>query len=372
MPTTAAVITLHQVNNYGTQLQAYATQEKMKEYFDDVVFIDYRRPDTYGTGLLDNYAKGNPLKAVAIMPTLMCWKKVFDGFRKKYLNLTKQTYLSNSDFENFVDFADVYISGSDQVWNTGWNGGVIPAFYLSFAPDDKPKYAYASSFGKSLLEDKDIALSKRFIDRFDAISVREESGIDILHNQYGYERATRILDPTLAMPASFWRNIAPPRRVKEDYILIYNLNRSHEFDQYAVELSKRTGLPIYRFCTRVDQIFRTGKSLVVPQVFDFISLVDNATYVLTDSFHATAFSMNMNTEPICIYPYKYSGRLSEFLKLVDSEQRHARDYDDFDVVNRHVDFNKVNHILDEERDRVNEYLSMMQKDIMNRQTGNKH
>lgn len=119
--TTAAVITLHQVDNYGTQLQAYATQEKLKQYFDNVVLIDYRRPDTYGKGLVNSFAKSNPVKALAFLPTYLLWKKVFDGFRSKYLNLTEKTYLSESDFKNFNDFADVYVSGSDQVWNSGWN-----------------------------------------------------------------------------------------------------------------------------------------------------------------------------------------------------------------------------------------------------------
>mgnify|MGYP001351444695 FL=1 len=107
--TTAAVITLHQVDNYGTQLQAYATQEKLKQYFDNVVLIDYRRPDTYGKGLVDSFAKGNPVKALAFLPTYLLWKKVFDGFRSEYLNLTEKTYLSESDFKNFNDFADVYV-----------------------------------------------------------------------------------------------------------------------------------------------------------------------------------------------------------------------------------------------------------------------
>lgn len=362
--TTAAVITLHQVDNYGTQLQAYATQEKLKQYFDNVVLIDYRRPDTYGKGLVNSFAKSNPVKALAFLPTYLLWKKVFDGFRSKYLNLTEKTYLSESDFKNFNDFADVYVSGSDQVWNSGWNKGVIPCFYLDFAPDGKPKYAYASSFGRNHLDENEVNQSKKYIDRFDMISVREQSGVDILNNQYGYHNAVQIVDPTLAMPASFWRSIATKPRVKGDYILIYNLNRSKEFDGYADELSRRTGLPIYRFCTRVDQVFRNGKSLVVPEILDFVSLVDNAKYVLTDSFHATAFSMNMGTEPICIYPGQYSGRLSEFLKLVDSEQRHVDGYDDFDVINRHVDFAKVERILGAERTRVDEYLTNMQQAVL--------
>ena len=74
--------------------------------------------------------------------------------------------------------------------------------------------------------------------------------------------------------------------------------------------------------------------------------------------------MNMGTEPICIYPGQYSGRLSEFLKLVDSEQRHVDGYDDFDVINRHVDFAKVERILDAERTRVDEYLANMQQAVL--------
>ncbi len=353
----AGVITLHSVCNYGTQLQCYATQEKLKQYFDEVTFIDYKRPDTYGLKLLKTFTKGNILKIPAILPTLIYWKHNFGGFQKKYLNFTKKKYLSLEDFNNFEDIADVYFSGSDQVWNTGWNNGVIPPLYLSFVPDTKPRYAYASSFGKSELNEKEVNASKIYLDKYKMISVREESGVKILKEQIHIDNAIRIVDPTIVMPAEFWRRLAPKNRIKEDYILIYNLNRSKEFDQYAEELSKRTGLKLYRFCTRFDQIFRSGKSLIMPEIFDFITLVDNAKIVLTDSFHATAFSINLNTEPICIYPNNYSGRLSEFLELVDASQRHAKDYNDFEVINRHVDFNKVNEILENERKKVDDFLT---------------
>lgn len=352
----AGVITLHSVCNYGTQLQAFATQEKLKEYFDDVTFIDYRRPDTYGRGLLKTFTKGNALKAPVILPTLIHWKHIFGGFQKKYLKITNEKYLNDEDLKNFKDFADIYFTGSDQVWNTGWNKGVIPAMYLSFVPSDKPKYAYAASFGKSKLSQEEIEQSKGYIEQYKAISVREESGLKILQEQYKYSKAIRILDPTLVMPAEFWRKYKTPSKIKGDYILIYNLNRSKEFDEYAEKLAKKTGLKLYRFCTRLDQILRNGKSLVMPEIFDFVTLVDNAKYVLTDSFHATAFSINMNTEPICIYPENYSSRLSDFLALIDSQQRHANDYNDFEVINRPVDFEKVNKILNEERSKVDNFL----------------
>lgn len=352
----AAVITLHSVCNYGTQLQAFATQEKLKQYFNEVVFIDYRRSDTYGIKLLNTFTKGNIIKALAILPTVIYWKFNFGIFQKKYLNLTKKRYLTYEELEKIDDIADVYFSGSDQVWNTGWNNGVIPPFYLSFVPDNKPKYAYASSFGKNKLDKNEIIEVKKYLDRYDKISVREDSGLDILKEQLKIDNAIRILDPTLAMPADFWRKYASKPKIKGEYILIYNLNRSRKFDDYAEELSKRTNLPLYRFCTRFDQIFRNGKSLTMPRILDFITLIDNAKYVLTDSFHATAFSINMGTEPICIYPSNYSSRISDFLTLVDSTQRHVENYEDFDIINRHTDFEKVNKILDEERKKIDKYL----------------
>lgn len=362
----AAVITLHSVSNYGTQLQAYATQEKLKEYFDEVVFIDYKRPDTYGKGLLKTFTKGNILKAPAILPTLLYWKHNFGGFQKKYLNLTEEKYLSLEDFNNFKDIADIYFTGSDQVWNTGWNHGMIPPMYLSFLSDDKPRYSYSSSFGTSVLEDKYIEETKRYLEKYKMISVREESGLDIVKKQLGLDNCIRIVDPTLALKPDFWRKIAPKKKIKGDYILIYNLNRSKEFDEYAEKLSKKTGMKLYRFCTRLDQIFRNGKSLIMPEILDFITLVDNANFVLTDSFHATAFSINLNTEPICIYPNNYSGRLSSFLELVESTQRHVKDYDDFDVIDRHTDFNRVNEILDKEREKVDNYLKKIVEENTNK------
>ena len=102
---------------------------------------------------------------------------------------------------------------------------------------------------------------------------------------------------------------------------------------------------MYRLCTRFDQIIKNGKSIIIPPIFDFVSLIDNAEMVITDSFHATAFSLNLNTEPICVLPDKYTNRISEFLEYVGCSQRIVKDYNDIEVINRHVDFNYVNEIL---------------------------
>ena len=163
------------------------------------------------------------------------------------------------------------------------------------------------------------------------------------------------------MPPSFWRGYEPPSRIEGEYILVYNLNRSAEFDRYASELARRTGLPLYRFCTRYDQLLRRGRSLVIPDVLDFVTFIDNARYVVTDSFHATAFSMNIGNSPICVYPKDYSGRIAEFLRLVGSEQRHVQNPHDYDVIHRPVDFDRVGEILDRERLRADNFVARMRE-----------
>jgi len=353
------VITLHAVQNYGSVLQALATQEFFRKFGCEVTIIDYIRENVKYENLVETWSNGNPVKAVIIFPTIQRWKKVFRGFCKEHLNLSEKSYTTTADFESYPFTADAYCTGSDQVWNSVWNKGIIPPLYLDFVPEDKFRFSFSASFGQAELTQSEVAETKAYIDSYDFISVREASAKKIIEEQYQYPKATHLLDPTVCMDGDFWRKYSSAPRVKGDYILIYNLNRSREFDAYARELSKRTGLKLVRLCTRYDQILRNGKSVLVPEIPEFIGLIDNAKYVLTDSFHATAFSMNLNTEPICVYPNEFGGRLKSFLELTGSFQRHIDSYRDFDVVNRPVDFDTVNSILYNERQKADEFMRIV-------------
>ncbi|MBR1555028.1 MAG: polysaccharide pyruvyl transferase family protein [Oscillospiraceae bacterium] len=350
------IITLQAVQNYGSVLQAYATQEIFRQHGCDVTIINYIRENVRPENLLHTWSKGNPIKKLVMLPTVRRWEKVFGGFNAKYLNLTDKVYTTEEDFKNYPLDADIYCTGSDQVWNSKWNRGIIPPLYLSFVPEDCFKFAFSASFGQDKLDQQEIDATRKYIHQYQFISVRESSAKTIIEEQYGYPEAVHILDPTLAMPPEFWRKHTGQPRIKEPYILIYNLNRSREFNRYAVKLAKKTGMKLIRFCTRYDQIFQSGQSMLVPEVTDFINLIANANYVLTDSFHATAFSMNLNTHPLCVYPPAFGGRLKSFLTLTDSLQCHVKNYEDFDAPNRAVDFQKVNLILDKERQKVNDFI----------------
>lgn len=360
------VITLQAVQNYGSVLQALATQKVFEKHNLDVTIINYVRPNVRYENLLKTWSKGNPAKALAMIPTINRWKSVFRDFCIENLNQTEHIYSTTEDFKDFPLDADLYCTGSDQVWNSNWNQGIIPELYLSFIPAGKYKFAFAASFGQSKLSTDEVKITKPLIDQYSNISVRESSAVNILESQYHYNNVTQLVDPTLSVDADFWRKFESKKKVNGNYILIYNLNRSKAFDDYAKELSKISGLKLVRLCTRYDQFYRTGKSILVPTIPEFISLIDNARYVLTDSFHATAFSMNMNTEPICIYPKMFGGRLESFLTLTDSLQRHVIDYHDFDILNRPVNFDKVNKILSNERSRVDQYIEMVIKDYKDR------
>ncbi len=166
----------------------------------------------------------------------------------------------------------------------------------------------------------------------------------------------QIPDPTLAFSGEYWRSLAPECRIQGEYILIYSLNRNEQLDQYAVQLSKRTGCPLYRLCTRYDHMMRPGRSIVLPPVFAFITLIDHAKLVLTDSFHGTAFSMNLETPPICVNPPACGERLRAFLSLLGEEDRLLSDFRDFEIPERHVDFQRVRNALALGRERTDQFL----------------
>ncbi|WNR43506.1 polysaccharide pyruvyl transferase family protein [Paenibacillus roseipurpureus] len=353
------LITLHAVKNYGSVLQAFATQEKFKEYGCDVRILNYIRPDVTDENLMTTWCGNNLLKKIVLLPSFYRWKKIFGGFIRDYLNLSDKVFSNEDDFIDFQSDADIYCTGSDQVWNSGWNNGVIKPLYLNFAPENSRKFAYAASFGNSVLSENEVAQTKELIEKYDYISVREESGLGILEEQYMFKKSCQIIDPTLVMPASFWRKYTKKPKIDGDYVLVYQLNNNKLFDKFAAEFAKKNKLKLIRFCTRYDQIIKNGKSILIPEMFDFVSLIDNARYVITDSLHATAFSINLNTEPVCIYPQNYGSRIESLLNLFEIGSRHLKDYNDFDIVNRQIDFSKVNQILDRERIKVDAFLKMV-------------
>lgn len=181
------------------------------------------------------------------------------------------------------------------------------------------------------------------------------TGVEIC-NDLKIENTTCVLDPTLLLTGDEWRKISTKKRIDENYILVYNLNRNKKIDKYAKNLSKKTGLKIKYLSYQLHEFYKKGRMYCNPQIEEFLDLIDNAKYVISDSFHATASSLNFNKEFIIVYPGKYSTRLQNVLKMLNLENRVAKDENDMSVINNEIDFSKINSIINEERKKSIKWL----------------
>ena len=354
-----SILTFHGVSNHGSVLQTLATQSKFESLGCEVEFIDYRRYDCVNVfGLIRWWNRGVKwpltwLRGIILLPSFLRWDYMFGKFRKKYLNIGKTLYSSEEDLKNFPLTSDVYCVGSDQVWNSVWNEGIIPPFFLSFIPSDCRKITYSSSFGITELPDNEKSEIKRMLSEFSHISVRESSGVDIL-NDLGL-KGEHILDPTLNMTSEYWDQYTPKRLIKEPYLLIYQLYSNKEFDRYAEKLAKRKGLKLVRLCTLYHQLIKNGHCFLAPNVEDFLSLIKYAELMVTDSFHGTAFSVNFNTDFISIIP-KFGGRIYSLLELVGLSDRAVTGYSNLEIADKRIDYNHCNEVLGKMRTKADAYL----------------
>lgn len=355
------VLTLQNVRNYGSALQALATQAVFEQLGCEVEFFDYYRANSSSKWQrIKNWVKDKGVMAKVaypflLFPTFIKQDKVFMRFLGKYLHTSSPKVSTIEDFRALELTSDIYCTGSDQTWNSKWNGGILPELFLAFVPDNIRKISYAASMGKGELDEWEKAETKRLLERYSAISVREKAAVDII-NDLGIRGVSHVLDPTLQMPREFWMKLT--RKPKEEnYMLIYQLNSNPKFDAYASELARRKGMKLLRFCTRYDQVARCGKALLIPDVENFISYIANADCVITDSFHATAFCINLNTNFISIYPNDFSSRLASILELTGLQHRHLTDYDDFSFAESMVvDFSHANRVLNIERRKTVDFL----------------
>lgn len=355
-----SIITLHAVHNYGSALQAYATQRIFEELGLDAQIIDYRRkailPETIPSILRSSeYSLVQKAKLILIKPSTNKSQKVFERFLQKNLSMTAQRYTYDEDFLKNPIKADIFCTGSDQVWNSDWHDEIPKPFYLSFVPDAVPKIAFSASFGKSELADWEKEKTKELLSRYKAISVREKSGVTILQN-LGIEDAELVLDPTQIAAPQLWFNLAPAQKRVKPYVLIYQLCNNRAFDRAAVSFSKEKGLELVRLCTRYDQLRKPGKGVVLPEVEEFLPLIRDAEYVLTDSFHCTSFSLIFHKKFVCFHPNRFSTRLESILQIVGLGERMMNDDIDAEIIDRPIDYSVVDQILDAQRQKGLEFL----------------
>lgn len=321
----AAVITMHRVGNYGSVLQAVATKRLLEGVGLEVEFIDYWRPDQLDPARWasehSRFVKGpvtRKIHGLSSREYFARFAEVFHGFVEENLPVT-QRYTSIEELRANPPVADLYVSGSDQVWNTDYNiGGTLP-YLLQFGAPGTPRISLSSSIGKRPLTDSDKALFRSALPEFAWRSVREESAHEDLA-ALGIETEV-VPDPTLLLSTDEWRSFIEGVRNDRKFVVLYALNRGTGTRARARAVAQACGIPLVTLSPRPLPWVRHSNEFRVPSVSRFLGMLASASHVVTDSFHATAFSLNLGTPVTVVMPPKYSSRLESILLQTGTESR---------------------------------------------------
>lgn len=316
--------------NYGATLQAYALQTWLEANGHDVEIVDFRLPEHHRYELFHPHPGGRAYRVVKAFPPLRLlitpWKNrnmlktwgrkaAFDKFDKSHLHLTTVTYHSSDALRKSQIDADMLIAGSDQIWNTDMGNGLTPAYFLDFGPEKARRISYAASFGVRVDDDAKKKFVSTMLRRFNSISVRERSGLDIL-SSLGFS-GVQVCDPVFLLSAEEWRHNLTLGEEQGDYIFVYDfLHDDERIATLAKQLSGKTGLPLvsvndYSFLPYADrQVNNAGP-------VEFLRLLAGARYVIASSFHATAFSIIFH-KSFATFPLLTQRNSSRMTDLLDS------------------------------------------------------
>lgn len=286
-------ITCHHAVNYGARLQACALVQYLKTLGHEAAVTDYR-PDYMLCG-----------DRLWFWPrfSVRQWAKLFWQFRRRYdavrrcanferfsatsIPRTPHIYYSIDDLRADPPQADSYIAGSDQIWNTAFRNGTDAAYYLAFGPKTTKRLSYAASFAQTALADGCESFVKEHLSRFDALSVRERSGVELL-SSLGYDGRTDV-DPVFLLSAGAWDRLLHCRDRDETYILVYDVMGCKRIKRIAKRLAGLNDCKIYAVGARRFGYADKNFSQAAPD--HFVELVRNARCVVSNSFHGTAFAM---------------------------------------------------------------------------------
>lgn len=300
---TIALFSFHKEYNYGTMLQAYALYQSIKHLGFNAEYISFSQGKANSLskkiktaiilffkdfrGFLSALTNNKP-NDFWINPEFELTKKAFDEFHNKFIPHTEFIYTP----ENYLVLNQLYnkfVVGSDQTWSPYRFSKKNPLL-LSFIDNNNLKHAYAPSIGTSNFPEDFNDLYRNELVGFNHISCREKAGCNILQNLLK-RPIEYVLDPTMLLTADQWDKLSLNQTINEKYILCYFLGNRNYMQKFAEKLSQETSLPIYYVGT-IPHYLQFNNCLLDVGPRQFISLIKNAEYVCTDSYHGTLFSIN--------------------------------------------------------------------------------
>ena len=365
------ILTFSRTLNCGTELQAFALTKKLAEHGFDAEVIDYANelPSKWQRlisgalkrvlhgewrlffDLLKRYFKGHSQQAEVPdnwYSHLKLKRERFAAFNKD-MRFSATKYTAEQLYANSPSY-DVYIVGSDQIWNY-WLTRYVDIYLLCFVKNATRRIAYAASLGVKRIQLSRRRLYRRALRRFHHISVREKDSIPIVEELSG-QCVQHVVDPTLLMDADEWRKESVPVEFPPSYVLLYSMSNAPTILGHAYSFAKQLQIPLITICQYYDENAYPGTIIwqkAGPR--EFLTLLANARLVVTDSFHGTAFSINfgVNFMALVFSHWEHNNRIQGVCSDFGIEDHFVQEQGVPLSIPRNIDYSRVHALLAEKR-----------------------
>lgn len=352
------ILTFHRAINYGAVLQCYALLNFLNGMGYDTEVLDYAC-----SYLEKNYRSFHipqkNLKGIASAFLNYGFRKkrnrIFFDFRREYLKLSDERKISKEELSEVAEAYDYVCVGSDQVWNpvlTGWDS----SFFLDFIPENK-RVSYAASLGNNCLDRRTETLYQSYLQNYRQLSVREDDGQLMLGSLLNREVSLNI-DPVFLLKKEDWEKLLVRRKYLKPYIFVYCLHEETCYE-YALQLAEKKKIQIVSIPNR-KRAAVPGKRDFTASVTDFLNYLRYADYVITDSFHASAFSVIFERQFGIVLKQKYQGLNSRLISLTQELGLENRIISNIDNIEALVDYGAVKKIIQKEQLRSREYFRRLE------------
>lgn len=292
------IIFTYKHSNYGAVLQCYALYHYIKSRLNaDVEVLDYTTLNHINSDAIFKKRSKNIIKQICYLTIslirflpLVKRRKRNAEFKHGNIKFTA-LFTTKEELLNNLPFADIYITGSDQVFNIDSEN--FDVYYLNFNKGRSKKLAYAPSFGTSSFNEGIKRKILPLLKDFDALSCREKDGAAFISSIIGNSIPT-VVDPTLLLKPDEWLRVAVFPKFRRKYILIYDLNGGERLVKIAKVIQKTTDLPIVCITNKIEKFYSVDKQIYSAGPGEFLGWFAKADYIVTDSFHGTVFSIQFN------------------------------------------------------------------------------
>lgn len=365
------ILTFSRTLNCGTELQAFALTKKLAEHGFDAEVIDYANelPSKWQRlisgalkrvlhgewrlffDLLVRYFKGHSQQAEVPdnwYSHLKLKRERFAAFNKD-MRFSATKYTAEQLYANPPSY-DAYIVGSDQIWNY-WLTRYVDIYLLCFVKNATRRIAYAASLGVKRIQLSRRRLYRRALRRFHHISVREKDSIPVVEGLSG-QCVQHVVDPTLLMDADEWRKESVPVEAPAAYVLLYSMSNAPTIFDHAYRFASEMQVPLVTICPYYDETAYPGTIVwqsAGPR--EFLALLANARFVVTDSFHGTAFSINFGVNfMVPVFPHwEHNNRIQGLCYELGLQDHYFEERGELPSIPPAIDYDRVHALLAEKR-----------------------